>query len=136
MNPGGIYAFLLLFLLSWTQMVLGLYHSKKQAPSAGKSGTWHDKKNKIIHVYYGNDHLEHHMVHLLKNNQKHPQNDRLYRVSPKGHTVNRRKAMAGSRLRPIRGFARDEKPPNMVLHNGRSVSVRHVPGRESSKHFS
>ena len=139
MNPGGIYAFLLLFLLSWPQMVLGkgvkLYNSKTEPPPKGKSGTYHDKANKVLHVYYGDDHLEHHMVHLQENYQQHPHNDRLYDVGPKRSTKNRKQAMEESGKDAVPGFSRDEKPPNIAVHDRKSVTVRYLPKKESGKHF-
>ena len=139
MNPGGIYVFLLLSLLSWTQMVMGkgvkLHNSKTEAPAAGKSGTYLDKPNKVLHVYYGDDHLEHHMAHLIENHQQHPHNDRLYDVHDKNSINNRKKAMKGSKKKTLPDQARDEKPPNIVVHDGKSVTVKHLPKKESGKHF-
>ena len=120
-------------------MVLGkgakLHSSTTEPPAKGKSGVYHDKDNKIVHVYYGDDHLEHHMVHLMENHQQHPHNDRLYNVAPKGSTKNRKQAMEESGKDTVPGFSRDEKPPNFVVHDGKSVTVRHLPKKESSKHF-
>ena len=122
-------------------MVMGgkkstLHYSKTEAPAAGKSGTYHDETNNILHVYYGDDHLEHHMAHLIENHQLHPHNDRLYDVHREHSTKNRKKAMKDSKKKTVPGHARDEKPPNIVVHDGESVTVRHLPKKESSKrHF-
>ena len=120
-------------------MVLGarrkLYKSTTEAPPAGVSGTYHDHDNKIVHVYYGNDHLEQHMAHLIDNHRQYPHNDRPFDVAPEHSVANRAVAMAKSALRPTAGLARDEKPPNIADHDHQSVTVQHLPAKESSKHF-
>ena len=138
MNPGGFYYAFLLLLLSWTQMVLGVYHSKTHAPTPGTSGIHHDETNKIIHVHYGSDDLHEHMVHLLENHEKYPQNrNKQYTVPkhPDPKHLNREHAMKISNLEPEPGKVRDEKPPNFVKHNRKSVTVKHVPEAESRKYF-
>ena len=138
MNPGGFYAFLL-FLLSWTQIVLGdLHHSDTHAPPPGKSGTYHDKNSKVIHTYYGSDDLHDHMVHLQENHLKYPKyRNTKYSVPkhPDPDHKNRKHAMKISNLKPEPGKVRDEKPPNFVTHNRKSVTVKHVPEAESRKYF-
>ena len=121
-------------------MVMGakkskLHNSKTEAPAAGKSGTYLDESNKILHVYYGDDHLEQHMAHLMENHRLYPHNDQLFDVHPEHSTKNRKKAMKDSKKKTVLDHARDEKPPNFVVHDGKSVTVRHLPKKESSKHF-
>ena len=117
-------------------MVLGdLHDSDTEAPPAGISGIYHDKTRKVIHVYYGHD-LEEHMVHLLENHQKFPKDkNKQYPVPKKPSNKNRKKAMELSNLDPLPGTARDEKPPNFVSHNGKSLTVKRVSKEESGKHF-
>jgi hypothetical protein len=136
MIPGGIFVFLL-FLLSWTPMVLGadFHNSDTDVPPAGMSGIYHDKDKKVLHTYYGSNDLEEHMVHLLENQKQYPENIRQYSVPKTPSDTNRKKAMEISNLDPLPGTARDEKPPNFVTHDGKSVSVKRVPAEESSKHF-
>ena len=137
MNPGGFYASLLLFLLSWTQIVLGVshHHSDTKAPPAGVSGTHHDKEHKIIHVHYGSNDLQEHMLHLLENVKKYPHNKEPFKVHQKSNEDNRKKAMKKADMKNRPGTARDEKPPNFVHHDGKSVTVKRVPKAESGKHF-
>jgi hypothetical protein len=137
MNSSGIYAsFLLLFLLSWTPKVLGVFHnSDDEPPPKGMSGIYHDIDNKVVHTYYGTDDLKEHMVHLLENQEKFPQNVRQYKVPKTPSTKNREHAMELSNMDPEPGTARDEKPPNFVDHDGKSVTVKRVPAAESRKHF-
>ena len=116
-------------------MVLGLYKSETEAPPAGISGVYHEKDKKILHVHYGNDVLESHMHHVIEHHEIFPNNDRLYHVVQKNSIANRIKNMAKTTLARIRGTARDEKPPNMVVHDGNSVTMKRVPAKESSKHF-
>ena len=122
-------------------MVLGVYkvhHSEEHAPPPGMSGIHHDKDNKVLHVHYGSDDLPEHMINLQENHEKYPHNrNRNYSVpqekDPKAK--NRKKAMKDSGLETEEGKVRDEKPPNFVRHDGKSVTVRYVPEEESSKYF-
>ena len=72
----------------------------------------------------------------MENQEKYPQNKKPFTVGKAGSTENRKKAMEKSALPTKKGFHRDEKPPNFVNHDGKSVTVKHLPAKESSKHLS
>ena len=117
-------------------MVLGaLHNSDTEKPPAGASGIHHDRENKVIHAYYGTNDMHDHMVHLLENHQQYPENKRQYSVPKNPSTYNREHAMQLSGLEVAAGHVRDEKPPNLVKHDGKTVTVKHVPEAESRKYF-
>ena len=102
-------------------------------PPPGESGVHYDKPNNVVHTYYGNKDLPQHMEHLMYNQRKHPENKQPFKVGQSGSTSNRDRALAG--VKPAKGLARDEKPPNSMVHDGKKVTVRYLSKAESSKHF-
>lgn len=69
-------------------MVLGIYSSDTEKPPVGMSGIYHNKVEKILHTYYSSNDIEEHMVHLLENHKKYPDNVWLYNVPKTPSTHN------------------------------------------------
>jgi hypothetical protein len=67
------------------------------------------------------------------NQHKHPENDQAFKVGEAGSTGNHKKALAATK--PVPGFARDEKPPNSMKHDGKKVTMRFLLKKESGKHL-
>ena len=101
-------------------------------PAPGHTGIAYDEKSKVVHAYYGSNDLPGHMKHLTDNQNQYPHNKQPFDVLPAGSKENRKKALDGIKTQP--DHARDEKPPNFVKHDGKSVTVQSLPKKESSKH--
>jgi len=134
MKTETLFASLLLFLSTCLPVALAAgFKVLDQKPPPGESGVHYDKPNNAVHTYYGNKDLPQHMEHLMYNQRKHPENNRPFKVGPSGSTSNRKAALAG--VKPVQGLARDEKPPNSMVHDGKKTTVRYLSTKESGKHL-
>jgi hypothetical protein len=135
MKTKALFPSLLLFLLTCLPVALAApgYPVLDEKPLPGHSGVHYDAEKNVVHTYYGDNDLRRHMEHLMYNQAKHPENDRAFKVGPAGKTGNRRKALAGTK--PLPGMARDEKPPNSMIHEHTKVTVKFLPKKESGKHL-
>ena len=134
MKTETLFASLLLFLSTCLPVALAVgYPVLDQKPPPGHSGVHYDKPNNAIHTYYGDKDMPQHMEHLMYNQRKHPENNRPFKVGPSGSTSNREGALEG--VKPVPGRARDEKPPNSMVHDGKKTTVRYLSTTESSKHL-
>jgi hypothetical protein len=135
MKPETVFASLVLFVLGCLPVALATpgYSVLDQKPAPGDSGVHYDKPKNNVNTYYGDKDLRQHMEHLMYNQRKHPENKRAFTVGPPGKKDNRKNALAGTKSAP--GFARDEKPPNSMVHDGKKVTLRSLPKVESGKHL-
>jgi len=106
------------------------YKVLPEPPPPGHSGVHLDKANNEVVAHYGEKDMQKHMEHLDYNKRKYPTNDRAFEPVPAGSKANREKALAGTTS--LKGFARDEKPPNSAKHDGK-VTMRLLPKDESDR---
>jgi len=67
----------------------------------------------------------------MYNHRKHPENKRDFNVGARGAKTNRGNALWN--VDPVPGKARDEKPPNSMVHDGKTVTVRPLSKDESRR---
>jgi hypothetical protein len=136
MKTETLFASIFLSLLTCLPVALAVpvgYKVLSKSPPPGRSGVVYDKDKNEVRVKYGDKDMKKHMEHTMYNNRKFPDNKEPFTAGRAGDTTNRKRAMGDTK--PLKGYARDEKPPNSMVHDGKKQTVRFLPKAESGKQF-
>jgi len=135
MKTETLFASIFLSLLTCLPVALAApvpgYKVLSESPPPGQSGVVYDKGKNEVRVKYGEKDMKKHMEHTMYNGRKYPQNKEPFTAGKAGDKTNRKRAMGDSK--PLKGYARDEKPPNSMVHNGKGQTVRFLPKKESDR---